>query len=110
MMEKMSEINDLMLELLEKESEWKDANIVFTERGREIVDKISDYAERTRIFQEHKERGEMFDASTAEQVFAYLLDRIVNAPTTLHRDASVLLIMPFVRQKLKKEAGRNDLA
>ena len=103
----MSKLDDLMLELLEKESEWKDANIVFTDRGREIVDKISDYAERTRIFQEHKERGEMFDTYTAQQVFGYMLDRIVNAPTTFHRDASVLLIMPFVRQKLKEEAVQN---
>ena len=106
----MSKLDNLMLELLDSESEWTENGIVFTDRGREIVDKISDYAERTRIFQEYKERGEMFDACTAEQVFAYLLDRIVNAPTTIHRAASVLLIMPFVRQKLKEEAGRNDLA
>ena len=106
----MQKLDNLMLELIDSESEWTENGIVFTARGREIVDKISDYAERTRIFQEYKERGEMFDACTAEQTFAYLLDRIVNAPTPLHRDASVLFIMPFVRQKLKEEAGRNDLA
>lgn len=106
----MSKLDILMLELFDGEAKWEGSDFVFTDRGREIIDKISDYAERTRIFQEHKERGEMFDAYTAKQVFGYLLDRIVNAPTMLHRDASILLIMPFVRQKLKEEAGRNDLA
>ncbi len=64
---------------------------------------VSDYAEQTRIFQEHKEKGEMFDGSTVQQVFGYMLDRIVNAPTTIHRNSSVILIMPFVRQKLREE-------
>lgn len=97
-----SQLNDLMLELLESNTDWQDANAVFTKRGREIIDEISDYAEQTRIFQEHKEKGEMFDGSTAQQVFGYMLDRVVNAPTTIHRNSSVILIMPFVRQKLRE--------
>ena len=102
-MTETSQINDLMLELLESNTDRQDANAIFTKRGREIIDEISDYAEQTRIFQEHKEKGEMFDGSTAQQVFGYMLDRIVNAPTTIHRNSSVILIMPFVRQKLREE-------
>lgn len=98
-----SQINDLMLELLENNTDWQDSNAAFTKRGREIIDEISDYAEHTRIFQEHKERGKMFDGSTAQQVFGYMLDRIVNAPTSIHRDTSIILIMPFVRRKLQEE-------
>ena len=96
-----SQLNDLMLELLENNINLEKMEI--TKRGREIIDEISDYAEQTRIFQEHKEKGEMFDGSTAQQVFGYMLDRIVNAPTTIHRNSSVILIMPFVRQKLREE-------
>ena len=102
-MTEATQINDLMLELLESNTDWQDANAVFTKRGREIIDEISDYAEQTRIFQEHKEKGEIFDGSTAQQVFGYMLDRVVNAPTTIHRNSSVILIMPFVRQKLREE-------
>lgn len=65
---------------------------------------VADYAEKTRIFQENKERGTMFDGSTLQQIFGYLLDRIVNAPTSIHREFSIILIMPFVRQKLAEEA------
>lgn len=96
-----SQLNDLMLELLENNINLEKMEI--KKRGREIIDEISDYAEQTRIFQEHKERGEMFDGSTAQQVFGYMLDRVVNAPTTIHRNSSVILIMPFVRQKLREE-------
>lgn len=97
----ISQLNDLMLELLENNINLEKMEI--TKRGREIIDEISDYAEQTRIFQDHKERGEMFDGSTAQQVFGYMLDRVVNAPTTIHRNSSVILIMPFVRQKLREE-------
>lgn len=100
-MTEAKELNDLMLELLENNINLEKMEI--TKRGREIIDEISDYAEQTRIFQEHKERGEMFDGSTAQQVFGYMLDRVVNAPTTIHRNSSVILIMPFVRQKLREE-------
>lgn len=102
-MKDLTELNPLMLELLEDNTEWKDGNIIFTDRGREIIDEISDYAEQTRIFQEQKEKGEMFNGSTVQQVFVYMLDRVVNAPTLIHRDMSIVLIMPFVRQKLREE-------
>lgn len=102
-MKNMTELNPLMLELLEKNSEWQDGNIIFTDRGREIIDEISDYAEQTRIFQEQKGKGEMFNGSTVQQMFVYMLDRVVNAPTFIHRDMSIVLIMPFVRQKLREE-------
>ena len=94
-------LSDLMRELLENTS--RDLPVQFTDRGREIIDEISDYAEQSRIFQEHKERGKIFDDSTVDIVFMYLLDRVANAPTSLHRDMSVLLIMPFVRQKLRED-------
>ena len=100
-MTEVSQVNDLMLELLEKHTNLETMEL--TERGREIIDEISDFAEQTEIFKAHKEKGEIFDGSTAQQVFGYMLDRIVNAPTTIHRNSSVILVMPFVRQKLREE-------
>ncbi len=97
----IEQLNNLMMELLESGINFKTTEI--TDRGREIIDEISDYAERTRIFQEHKERGKIFDRSTAWEVLGYMLDRVVNAPTVFHRTGSIILIMPFVRQKLREE-------
>jgi len=95
------EINELMIELIESGID-KDSK-EFNKRGLEIVNKISDHAEKTKIWELEHEKGEIFDGSTSRQVYGYMLDRIVNAPTVMHRNASVLLIMPFVRMKLKEE-------
>ena len=90
-----------MAELLESNVDYE--TTVFTERGREIINEISDFAEQTRIFKDNEEKGEMFDGSTVRQIFGYMLDRIVNAPTSIHRDTSIILIMPFVKRKLQEE-------
>lgn len=100
-MQKIKELNPLMLELLEdnvRGDPWE-----VTDRGREIIDEISDYAEQLDIFQTNKDRGEIFEGASARQVYGYMLNRIVHAPTTIHRDMSCILIMPFLRQKLIQE-------
>lgn len=100
-MKDMAELNALMLELLEdniKGDPWQ-----VTDRGREIIDEISDYAERLEIFRVNMDRGQVFEGATARQVYGYMLDRVVNAPTIIHRDMSVILIMPFLRMKLRSE-------
>ncbi len=91
------DIAALMAELLEKHLDGK--NFKFTERGKEIINEISDCAEKTEIFQKNKYRGEMLADYSPCQIFIYMLDRVCNAPTTIHRDMSVLLIMPFFREK-----------
>ena len=100
-MKEMAELNALMLELLEdniKGDPWQ-----VTNRGREIIDEISDYAERLEIFRVNMDRGQVLEGATARQVYGYMLDRVVNAPTIIHRDMSVILIMPFLRMKLRSE-------
>lgn len=103
-MKNISELSDLMVELLESCPDFK-----LNPRGIEIINEIADYAEQTDIFKANKERGEIFDGQTAKNIFCYMLDRVVNAPTVLHRNSSVILIMPFVRKRLNEEmAGGND--
>ena len=100
-MKNMDELRPLMCELLEdniKGDLWK-----VTDRGREIIDEISDYAEQTEIFLANRDRGQVFEGASARQVYGYMLDRIVHAPTEIHRDMSVVLIMPFLREKLRRE-------
>lgn len=100
-MKNVSELNALMLELLEDNIDLE--KMVITSRGYEIINEISDYAVQTQIFKEQKDKGKIFDDSTAKQIFGYMLNRICNAPTVIHRNASVILIMPFFRAKLQEE-------
>lgn len=97
-MKNLSELPGLMLELLEICQDFE-----LNPQGIEIINEIADYAEQTDIFKANKERGKFFDGQTAKNIFCYMLDRIINAPTVLHRNMSVILIMPFVRKKLNEE-------
>ena len=100
-MKNISDRPDIMVELLDS-----CPDLEFNQRGIEIINEIADYAEQTKLFKENKERCEIFDEKTAKNIFYYMLDRVVNAPTELHRDSSVILIMPFVRKKLNEEMSR----
>ncbi len=102
-MTNIEELSELMVELFESNITATPEKIEITDRGRQIINEISDYAEQTRIFQENKSRGEIFNDATAPQVYGYMLDRIANAPTRLHMYSSTLLIMPFLKQKLQEE-------
>lgn len=103
-MNSISEIPGLMVEFLETCPEFK-----LTPRGIEIIDELADYAEQTELFKENKKSGKVFDGQSAKNVYCYMLDRVANAPTILHGYASVILIIPYVRELLNKElTGAND--
>lgn len=98
-MTKTEDLSPLMIELIEDNVA---NNTEFSERAVEIINEIADYAEGTELFKSQKEKGEMFDGATPKQIYGYMLDRVVNAPTTFHRDASCILIMPFLRKALQE--------
>lgn len=106
-MNNIEELSPLMVELLDSNISATPEKIEITDRGSQIIDEISDFAEQTRIFQENKGRGAMLDGLTALQLYRYMLNRVINAPTDMHANGSVLLIMPFLRQKLRRE-NKND--
>lgn len=97
---KIEDLSSLMFELI---GNYVANNTEFSERALEIINEIADYAEGTELFKFQKEKGEMFDGSTPKQIFWYMLDRVVKAPTTFHRNASCILIMPFLRKALQEK-------
>ena len=100
-MKNKDELNDLMLELLEGNSDLEAGT--FTARGREIINEIADYAENTELYKENKEQGEeIFTDDTAHSVFMHMLEKFVASPYRVSI-ASIILCMPFVRQKLNEE-------
>lgn len=102
-MKSTSEINTLMVEFLENCPDFK-----LNQRGIEIINEIADYAEQTNIYKDNAHKGKMFEGANAKTIFCYMLDRVVNAPTVLHRNASVLLIMPFVRKQVRAEMIKGE--
>lgn len=104
-MKQITELNKLMIELT-GENIVDGKNFKPTKRWCEIVNEISDYAEKTEIYQNNKDRGGViFKDATAEEIYGYMLDRVVDAPTSLHMTASILMIIPFLRKKIEGEYG-----
>lgn len=103
-MNNISEIPALMIEML-----VTCPNYNLTPRGIEIINEIADYAEQTEMFKMNESRGEIFEGKPLKFIFEYMLDRVVRAPSMLHVNASVILIMPFLRKRLNEEmAGEKD--
>ena len=106
-MKNTSELNDLMLELLEGNSDLEAGT--FTARGREIINEIADYAEGTEIYKNEKQRGDkVFDNDSAHSVFMHMLTKFVTAPADLYATCTILLCMPIVRQKLNEEDAKDE--
>ena len=106
----MNNVNDLyrlvpeLIEVVDKAGR----PLAFSDRALEIIHEIAEYGRTTMIWKSTAERREKFWADSAdatpEQVYAYMLDRIVNAPTRLHRDSSILLIIPRLDEMLCAKA------
>lgn len=110
-MQKIEELNDLCAELVEAfikengEDEVK-GHAIFNQRAKEIIKEIAEYAKTTRIYKEQKERREKFweeiKDATPTQIYGYMLYKMINAPTRIHMNCSVLLIIPKLDELINK--------
>lgn len=100
-MKELAELIDLMAELLDGEIQCE-PEVAVTERGKEIINEIADYAETSELFRKEHHHGDMLQGKTFHEMFLYMIDRAYNAPTIFHMSASVILLMPFVRDAMMK--------
>lgn len=102
-MTEISQLYDLMPELIEGVKE-DGSELVFTDRAKEIIKEIAAYARTTGIYKATKEQGEEFwsdpEKRTARNVYCFMLDRIIHAPTAIHRNSSVILHIPTLDEIL----------
>lgn len=103
-MEKIHELEDLMYELIDNVIK---ADSKFNQRAREIIDEVSDFAEKSTFYkkltEQHKEAMEWTKHESAWNIYMHMIYKILNAPTTVHRNGSVILLLPILRQKLREE-------
>lgn len=109
-MKAIEELYELVTELIESVQHGDDNTVTFTDRAKAIVKEIAEFSRETRIWEETKEEREWFwedtKDGTPEQVYGYMLDRIVNAPTRFHRDSSVILVIPRLDELLNGEEAK----
>ena len=105
-MKKIEELNDLMIELIDTIGDTKKE---FNQRAREIIDEVSDFAEKSTFYKEQTERHkvamEWTKHESAWNIYMHMLCKIAGAPTTIHRNSSVIMLMPILREKLREEGA-----
>lgn len=103
-MKSRDELPDLMVELIESVN-TETGIAKFPKRATEIVREISAWAKETGLYARAKEQAESFwpDTASPSDIYLYMLDRVVNAPTTIHRDSSVILHMPALEKALDSQ-------
>lgn len=102
-MTEIEKMRGLMIELIENIDSSTGA-LKFPKRAVEIIREIADYAKQTKLYRENIGKAESFwqDEDSPEKIWIYILEKVVNAPTTLHRDGSVILHMPALDAALEK--------
>lgn len=103
MEERMKEINlfSLMEELTSlqlKELRSNVNSLFFSDRAKEIIKEMAEYARETKLFKDNKDNYEQFlvdsKNATATAMYNYMLDRILKAPDNIHLKSNIILIMP----------------
>ena len=101
------EMNDKMVELLEA-TESTDGAVVFNGRAAELVKELATWARGTDFYKEnHETATKFFDSSaTPSEIWMFMLQRIVGAPTSIHRDCVVAGHMPALENAITRQAGQ----
>lgn len=106
-MRNIEELNDLMVELLENvdEASGGGESLVFTKRAKEIIKEISDYAQGTELYKHSADRAAEFwkDGTAPADIWVFMLNKVINAPFALYRNAAVLIHMPALEKAIEEE-------
>lgn len=85
------------IEVIQEVIVKQDEPITFPEVTKEKIKELSDYS-----IQNHKDEinYSLFKKKDIKTTFIYMLDRIINAPTYIHRLYSCIYMMPIIYQKI----------
>lgn len=101
------EMNDKMVELLET-TESTGEKVVFNAKAVELVKEIAEWAMGTNFYRENREAAEKFfdSSATPSDVWMFMLQKIIGAPTPIHRDCIVAGHMPALEAAIMREAEK----
>ena len=108
-MTNMNELRGRMLELLGEVDETT-GEPKFTDRAVEIVKEISAYAQTTAFYDMFTEDFNNFwsEGTPPEEIWFFMLKKVVNAPTRAHQDLSVIGHMPALARALDAQRKSSE--
>lgn len=105
-------INLMITNMLESVLEGSDkisGNIRFSEEAKVLISDLAEKARKTDTYKENEEKGRQFlGAMSPENMFNHMTAKILEAPTEIHMIMSVILMIPFIDEAIKKEVDVFD--
>jgi len=102
---------DLIIELLGIAEIAEDGTVDFTDRAKEIIEKLAKKYRKTPIYkQAKKETPEWVNTATAAEIYIQMCDRIVNAPTMAHMLNAPKILLPILWGKIQGEHEKQKAA
>lgn len=102
-MKSITEISDLMISLIEDIGD----DCSFSDKSKTIIHDIAEYARQMELYKHFSRDRDSFmeewraeETVTAKDVYMHMLYKIANAPTTLHRNMSIILFIPIIDDML----------
>ena len=81
---------------------------VFTEENRRLIKEAAGLAKESAIYKRSaKEYPERFKEGKAADLYIEMLEKIVDAPTSIHRMAVPRLMLPAISNALEREGNEN---
>jgi hypothetical protein len=90
---------DDVIDILESVGECTDSTLI---KSAEKIHSLADYARQTPLFKDSEQKGnEFFNGMPPIEIYNHMIFKIVDSPTKLHRDAAVILTIPYLSDALK---------
>lgn len=100
----MRDIYEMVERLLDMDIIGEDNSITFTDEAKQLIHEISERCMGATLIVENKDRMDQYSKGlTAEEVYVYMLYKIVDAPTSLYMCMIARMLIPVIDQKLKEE-------
>ena len=93
-----------MIDLLENEVTYENVNVLFTDKAKTIIHEIAEYSRNCDMFKKNLDNSEsqwVREEKDIRLLWNHMIERIANAPTRLHSQFSVILVMPYVDDLLE---------
>lgn len=112
-MKDVEELPELMKTIIDGTSDTEDDNeeLKFTDEAIKAIHEIADYARETEIYKSTRSAFESFWEHTEKTVYnayMHMIHCVVNAPSELHRDSSVMLLIPAIADLIDEENAKSE--
>lgn len=103
MQEETEILKDRILKILETEQDTLGEKEEISEEAAVLIMEIDDDCRNTQLFKANKGKvPEWMQGLSSYELYMHMLIRVANAPTTLHAQATPILMLPVIADALRR--------